>query len=102
MNIEQEIVNNERGNGYRGQNGFIFYFRDEATERYARLLAQSPFSRCPQFMGPEIGNGKLVIESSGRRVVVEPETWPGLADALLRIHFEYAPPKILRTSPSVG
>jgi len=77
-------------------------YRSDADERYSRLLAQSPFSRRPQFVSPEIQNDKLVIESSGRRVTVEPETWPGLADALVRIHFEYAPPKVQRPSSRVG
>jgi hypothetical protein len=98
--MNPERINNERGSGYRGKSGFIFGFRDEASERYARLLAQSPFSRRPQFMGPTIEDGKLVLESSGRRVVVEPETWEGLKDALLRIHFEYAPPKVPRVNQS--
>ncbi|HEY4720715.1 MAG TPA: hypothetical protein VII92_02620 [Anaerolineae bacterium] len=89
------VVRNARGDtGIRGQNGYIFFFRNEANERYARLLAQSPFFRRPQYVSPVIDNGKLVLESSGRRVTVEPETWPGLADALLRIHFEYSPPKV--------
>jgi len=93
-----ERVENQRGSGFRGKSGFIYSFRNEAEERFARLLAESPYSRRPHFMGPVIENGKLVLESSGRRVVVEPETWDGLKDALLRIHFEYAPPKIPRAS----
>jgi len=64
----------------------------------AALLAQSPFARRPQFIGPMIENGKLVLESSGRRVVVEPETWEGLKNALVEIHFQYAPPKVPRAS----
>jgi hypothetical protein len=80
--------------GFRGQSGYVFIFRNEAEERYARLLAQSPFFRRPCFIGPEIEDGRLILESSGRRVVVEPETWDGLKDALLRIHFEYAPKKV--------
>jgi hypothetical protein len=89
-----EKITNNRGSGYRGQTGFTYWYSDEASERYSRLLAQSPFSRRPSFVRPLIENDKLVLESSGRRVVVEPETWEGLADALLRIHFEYAPPKV--------
>jgi hypothetical protein len=91
-------VENERGAGYRGQNGFIYYFRNAADERYAKLLAQSPFARRPQFIWPVIENGKLVLESSGRRVVVEPETWEGLKNVLIAIHFEYSPPKVPRAS----
>jgi hypothetical protein len=93
-----EQVTDHRGTGYRGQSGYVFIFRDEANERFARLLAESPYSRRPHFMGPVIENGKLVLESSGRRVVVEPETWEGLKDALLALHFEYAPPKVPRAS----
>jgi hypothetical protein len=98
--MNPERVENHRGPGYRGKSGFVFNFRNEAEERYARLLAASLFSRRPQFMGPEIIDGKLVLESSGRRVVVEPETWEGLKDALIKIHFEYAPPKVPRISQS--
>ena len=98
--MNPEKVQNERGNGFRGESGFIFYFRSDADERYARLLAQSPFSRRPQFMGPLLEDGKLILESSGRRVVVEPETWEGLRNALVAIHFEYAPPKFPRSAPS--
>ena len=97
-----ERVENERGVGFRSESGFIYYYRNDADERYTRLLAQSPFTRRPQFMGPEIVDGKLVLESSGRRVVVEPETWEGLQSALVRIHFEYAPPKSERFTHSIG
>src|SRR4051794_36218922 len=93
------VVRNALGyTGIRGINGYVFFFNGEAKERYARLLAQSPFYRSPQFVTPEIVGDKLGLESSGRRVVVEPETWEGLKDALLRIHFEYAPPKSPRSS----
>ena len=99
--MNPERIENERGPGFRGQNGFIYYYRNDADERYARLLAQSPFSRRPQFMGPEIVDGKLVLESSGRHVIVEPETWEGLKNALVAIHFEYAPPKSERITQSI-
>ena len=95
-----ERVENRRGIGYRGQSGFIFGFNDEASERYARLLAESPFGRWPKFIWPEIQDGKLVLESSGRRVIVEPETWEGLQNALVEIHFQYSPPKVPRVSQS--
>jgi hypothetical protein len=90
---EQGIVCDSRGlTGIPSQhNSYIFLFRDEAEERYSRLLAQSPFFRRPYFLGVVIEDGKLVLQSSGRRVVVEPETWEGLRDALIKIHFEFVP-----------
>jgi hypothetical protein len=99
-----DLIESKRGKGYRGQTGHVFWFEGEASERYARLLAQSPFSRRPCFVGAIIEDGVLILESSGRRVVVEGDTWPALADALLRLHFEYCPrkPEVLRTSPSVS
>jgi hypothetical protein len=100
---EHGIIRNGFGDpAYRGANGTIFKFYDEANRRYCKLLAQSPFSRRPHFVGPVIEDGVLILESSGRRVVVEDDTWPALADALLRIHFEYCPPKVPRPSASVG
>lgn len=96
-----EHVENERGVGFRNESGFVYYYRHEADKRYARLLAQSPFARRPQFMSPELDGDKLVLESSGRRVTVEPETWEGLQNALVRIHFQQAPPKVPRISGSI-
>ena len=102
--MNPERIENERGTGYRAQSGYIYFFRDEASERYCKLLAQSPFSRKPSFIGPRIEDGQLVLESSGRRVVVEDDTWPALADALLRLHFEYSPRKteVSRFGASIG
>lgn len=94
------IVRNADGLvGYRGKSGFIFTFRNEAYKRLARLLAESHFFRRPQFIFPAIEGDKLVLQSSGRRVIVEPETWEGLKDAIIRLNFEYAPRKAESTSP---
>jgi len=97
------VVRNIEGiTGFRGKSGFIFTFRDEGHKRFARLLAQSPYHRRPYYIHPTIDDGKLILESSGRRVVVEDETWEGLKDAIIRLTFEYAPPKTPRPISGSG
>jgi hypothetical protein len=82
------VVQDDQGRqGIRGRDGFVFFFRDDPSERYARCLAGSTHHRKPLFIKPEIEDGKLVLALGNRRVIVLTENWDGLKDALVRIHF---------------